>query len=138
MNNIEIISLIYKSTQYLDLIASELKKDYCKVDDWDVGIRIVANDANEAVLNRLKEVDVPYTIYNDPKSDDYYLNRVYRCWNFAGKTSEYDNICFVNSDNYPVLNPEYGSHYIGGESVQQTLLAREFARQGWHQCVATA
>jgi len=41
------------------------------------------------------------------------------------------SICFVNSDNYPVLNPEYGGHYIGGESVQQTLLAREFARQGW-------
>jgi glycosyltransferase involved in cell wall biosynthesis len=41
------------------------------------------------------------------------------------------SICFVNSDNYPVLNPEYGSRYIGGESVQQTLLAREFARQGW-------
>jgi hypothetical protein len=41
------------------------------------------------------------------------------------------SICFVNSDNYPVLNPEYGAHYIGGESVQQTLLAREFARQGW-------
>jgi len=98
MNNIEIISLIYKSTQYLDLIASELKKDYCQVDGWGVGIRIVANDANEAVLNRLEEIDIPYAVYNDPKPDDYYLNRVYRCWNFAGKTSEYDNICFVNSD----------------------------------------
>ena len=98
MNNIEIISLIYKSTQYLDLIVSELKKDYCKVDGWDVGIRVVANDANEAVLDRLEELDVPYTIYNDLKPDDYYLNRVYRCWNFAGQTSKYENICFVNSD----------------------------------------
>jgi hypothetical protein len=98
MNNIEIISLIYKSTQYLDLIVSELRKDYCQVDGWDVGIRVVANDANEAVLDRLEELDVPYTIYNDPKSDDYYLNRVYRCWNFAGQTSKYENICFVNSD----------------------------------------
>ena len=38
-------------------------------------------------------------------------------------------ICFVGSDNYPVLNPEYGETYIGGESVQQSLLAIEFARQ---------
>lgn len=98
MNNIEIISLIYKSVEYLDLIVSELKKDYCKVEGWDVGIRVVANDANEAVLSRLKELDVPYTIYNDPKPDDYYLNRVYRCWNFSGETSQYENICFVNSD----------------------------------------
>lgn len=98
MNNIEIVSLIYKSVQYLDLIVSELKKDYCKVEGWDVGIRVVANDANEAVLSRLKELNVPYTVYNDPKPDDYYLNRVYRCWNFSGETSQYENICFVNSD----------------------------------------
>ena len=98
MNNIEIISLIYKSVDYLDLIVSELRKDYCKADGWEVGIRIVANDANEAVLNRIEEIGIPYTIYNDPKPDDYYLNRVYRCWNFAGTSSEYDNICFVNSD----------------------------------------
>ena len=98
MSNIEIITLIYKSVDYLDLIVSELKKDYCKVKGWDVVIRVVANDANEKVLNKLKEMDVPYTVYNDPKPDDYYLNRVYRCWNFAGQTSQYENICFVNSD----------------------------------------
>lgn len=98
MNNIEIIGMIYKSVQYLDLMVTELKKDYCQVDGWDVGVRIVANDANEAVLNRLEELDVPYTIYNDPKPNDYYLNRVYRCWNFAGQTSQYENICFINSD----------------------------------------
>ena len=40
-------------------------------------------------------------------------------------------ICFVGSDNYPVLNPEYGETYIGGESVQQSLLAIEFAKQGY-------
>ena len=96
--SVEIISLIFKSVDYLDLIYRELKSDKCKVDGWDVGIRIVANDATPEVLNRLKELDIPYTIYNDPKPNDYYLNRVYRCWNHAGITSEYDNICFVNSD----------------------------------------
>jgi glycosyltransferase involved in cell wall biosynthesis len=29
-------------------------------------------------------------------------------------------------DNYPVLNPDLGGRYIGGESVQQTLLAKAF------------
>lgn len=96
--NIEIISLIFKSVDYLDLIYKELKSDKCKVDGWNVGVRIVANDATTEILNRLKELDIPYTIYNDPKPNDYYLNRVYRCWNHAGITSEYDNICFVNSD----------------------------------------
>lgn len=96
--NIELIGMIYKSVQYLDLMVSELQKEYCKVDGWDVGFSIVANDANDKVLNRLEELDIPYSVYNDPKPDDYYLNRVYRCWNFAGRTSKYDNICFVNSD----------------------------------------
>ena len=40
-------------------------------------------------------------------------------------------ICFVGLDNYPVLNPEMGSQYIGGESVQQTLLAKGFAERGY-------
>jgi len=96
--NIEIIGLIYKSTDYLELLNSQLKSDYCKVEGWNIGIRIVANDANEKIINKLKDLDIKYSIYNDPKPNDYYLNRVYRCWNYAGSTSLYDNICFVNSD----------------------------------------
>jgi hypothetical protein len=98
IKNIEIISLIFKSIDYLELIYNELKSDKCKVDGWNINVRIVANDATQEILDKLKTLDIPYTIYNDPKPNDYYLNRVYRCWNFAGKTSEYDNICFVNSD----------------------------------------
>lgn len=96
--NLEIIALIFKSCDYLDLIYKELKSDKCKVDGWDVSIRIVANDATEEVISKLQNLDIPYSIYNDPKPNDYYLNRVYRCWNFAGQSSNSDNICFVNSD----------------------------------------
>ncbi len=39
-------------------------------------------------------------------------------------------ICLVGLDNLPVLAPEYRQHVIGGESVQQTLLARALARRG--------
>jgi glycosyltransferase involved in cell wall biosynthesis len=39
-------------------------------------------------------------------------------------------ICFVGLDSLPVLAPEYREHSIGGESVQQTLLARALARRG--------
>ncbi|MEM9386377.1 MAG: glycosyltransferase family 4 protein [Pseudomonadota bacterium] len=40
-------------------------------------------------------------------------------------------ICFVGLDNYPVLNPSAGGDYFGGESVQQTLLARAYVAAGW-------
>ncbi|MEM9056867.1 MAG: glycosyltransferase, partial [Pseudomonadota bacterium] len=38
---------------------------------------------------------------------------------------------FIGLDNYPVLNPAWGSEYFGGESVQQTLLARAFVELGY-------
>ena len=97
--NVEVIGMVYKSVQYLDLLYTELKKKYTTtVDGWTVGVRIVANDANPAVLDRLSKMDIPYSVYNDKSKNDYYLNRVYRCWNYCGVSSRYDNICFVNSD----------------------------------------
>lgn len=41
------------------------------------------------------------------------------------------SICFVGLDNYPVLVPEYNNNNFGGESVQQTILSKEFADQGF-------
>ena len=41
------------------------------------------------------------------------------------------SICFLGLDNYPVLNPSRGHEYFGGESVQQTLLAKAFAGLGY-------
>lgn len=98
IKKLEVISLIYKSVSYLDSICNEFDKPYCKVDGVDIKFRVVANDANKAVLDKLSEGRVPYSIYNDEKPNDYYLNRVYRCWNSAGISSECDYICFVNSD----------------------------------------
>ena len=40
------------------------------------------------------------------------------------------NICFIGLDNLALVAPEYGHHRVGGEAVQQTLLARALARRG--------
>lgn len=48
------------------------------------------------------------------------------------------SICLVGLDNLPVLAPEYGAHAVGGESVQQTLLARALARRGHDVSMVTA
>lgn len=39
-------------------------------------------------------------------------------------------VCFVGLDNLALVAPEYRHHRVGGESVQQTLLARALARRG--------
>ncbi len=95
---VEIITLIYKSVDYLEFIYKQLQSDFNKVDGWHVVTRIVANDATDEVIKRLKELDINYTIYEDGDTHEHYLNSVYRCWNFAAKSSAYENICFVNSD----------------------------------------
>lgn len=41
-------------------------------------------------------------------------------------------ICFIESAAYAVLDGSIGASSTGGESVQQTLLARAFAARGWH------
>jgi hypothetical protein len=99
MINIEVVTLIFKSVQYLKFIENQINT-YCKsYDNYNVTARIVANDANEKVLEALKTCSIPHTIYNDPKPNDYYLNRVYRAWNFGATSSNADLICFVNSDD---------------------------------------
>jgi hypothetical protein len=101
MVKIEIIGMIYKSSKYLELLNRELLKEHeKKYRNYFISAKIVANDPTQKIIDLLgKNINVvPFIIYNDKRPNDYYLNRVYRCWNFAGKTSEADIICFVNSD----------------------------------------
>lgn len=47
-------------------------------------------------------------------------------------------ICLVGLDNLPVLAAEYRQHTVGGESVQQTLLARALTKRGHEVSMVTA
>lgn len=47
-------------------------------------------------------------------------------------------ICFVGLENLSVLAPEYKDRGIGGEQVQQTLLARAFTKRGYDVCMVVA
>lgn len=96
--NIELIALIYKSVDYLKMIHKELISEKNSAPDWNVNYRIIANDANVEVLDYLEKNDINFSIYNDSKPNDFYLNRVYRCWNYGAISSKFDNICFINSD----------------------------------------
>lgn len=117
--DIELIALIYKSKKYLHHIISQMKSDKTKVEDWDVHLRILANDANDIVLEELKNLDIPYTIYNDKNPEDYYINRVYRAHNYAAQTSKCSHICFINSDIVVTQNwfQNLLNHYERGKNI---------------------
>lgn len=96
--HLEIISLIYKSPAYLKHICAEMRAAIPKGYEDQVSCRVVANDPHQEVLEALPDCGVPYSIYHDPYPHEYYLNRVYRAWNYAGKTSKAKLVVFVNSD----------------------------------------
>lgn len=91
-----VVGLIYKSTAYLDLMMQGIRK-YCLCDE-SVDYLIVGNDPVESVSTKLVAENIKHIIYHDPKPQDYYLNRVYRAWNFAGRQAEGDILVFINSD----------------------------------------
>lgn len=95
--NVTVIGMIYKSISYLDFMVDQFKR-YCVSDKHNVEHLIVANNANERVLNNLKINTIPYLEYYDKKPDDYYLNRVYRAWNYGAANCPTDFLIFVNSD----------------------------------------
>lgn len=99
MKTLEIIAMVYKSVIYVEFIIDQIKKFSHDFDDIKVSYRIIANDPYPQVEEYLVKNNIPHDIYHDPKPDDYYLNRVYRCWNYGGATSNADLICFVNSDD---------------------------------------
>jgi hypothetical protein len=101
MVKVEIIGMIYKSSKYFQLLNSQLLKEHGKrYKEYEIVCKIVANDPNQIIIDLLSDSKniVPYIIYSDKNPKDFYLNRVYRCWNFAGKISSAEIICFVNSD----------------------------------------
>jgi len=91
--------MVYRSQEYASFITDQMLT-YGRADGWQVSLRIVANDPADAdsLLSYPRFRGVPTVVYRDRLPCDYYLNRVYRCWNFAGKNSTCSNICFVNSD----------------------------------------
>lgn len=94
---VEVIAMVYKSTKFAEFIIDQLKK-YCKSDTIDCSFTILCNDATDRVIKFVKESGVNYKIYKDKNPNDYYLNRVYRAWNYGGLNCEKENLIFVNSD----------------------------------------
>ena len=97
-----IICLIYKSTKYLEFVHKQILK-YTDLENTE--FYFVANDANEDVINYLKSSNIKHYIFtNSPENiaahnvTNYYLDNVYRAWNFGAQMAKGENIVFINSD----------------------------------------
>lgn len=92
-----IVCLIYKSVDWLKFVYQQVLK---YTDLTDKEFYFVANDANKAVLDYLKDNYIPHYIFNNSEEQrkEWYINNVYRAWNYAAKVAKGDFIVFINSD----------------------------------------
>jgi hypothetical protein len=96
---VTIVGMIYKSTQYLDFMMDGIRKYCLGSEEYDVDYLIIGNQPVEKVRRKLVADNIKHLIYNDPNPDDFYLNRVYRAWNYGGFNAPGEIIVFINSDD---------------------------------------
>lgn len=94
---ITVVCLIYKSVGYAKFVQESFYK-YTRGAGSNVDFLFVANDPTDKMVSYLKENSVPHLVFRNENPDEYYLNRVYRAWNYGGANAGGDVIVFVNSD----------------------------------------
>ncbi len=92
-----IACLIYKSVEWLQFAYEQVLKH---TDLRDTEFFFVANDADPAVLEYLRDNYIPhYAFNNTPEHQaEWYINNVYRAYNYAAKVAQGDFLVLINSD----------------------------------------
>jgi len=92
-----IACLVYKSVEWLKFVYDQV---FMYTDMTDKEFFFVANDANKAVLSYLRDNYIPHYVFeNTPQQQtEWYVNKVYRAYNFAASKAQGDFIVFINSD----------------------------------------
>ena len=90
---IEIVGMAYKSQAYFDFMRQQARRHAPRT-----MFRAVLNDPTDELLAyvRSRSWPFPIDIYRDPDPNAYYLNRVYRCWNYCVESSLADYVCLIN------------------------------------------
>lgn len=92
-----IICLIYKSVGWLKFVYEQVLK-YTDMNRKE--FFFVANDAAEEVLAYLRGNGIPHYEFNNTREQqqEWYVNNVYRAYNFAAAKAQGDFLVFINSD----------------------------------------
>lgn len=92
-----IACLIYKSVGWLRFAYGQIHK-YTDLSDKE--FYFVANDATHQVLEYLSSNGISHYAWNNSPEQrkEWYINNVYRAWNFAVRQARGDFVLLVNSD----------------------------------------
>jgi hypothetical protein len=97
MVKISYVCLIYKSTKWLKFVYDQVTK-HTNLENSE--FFFVANDACLEVLDYLKDNNISHYVHNntDEQRKEWYINNVYRAYNFGAKQAKGEYIIFLNSD----------------------------------------
>ncbi len=128
-----IVCLIYKNVEWAKFVYEQVLK---YTDMVDKEFFFVANDASNQVLEYLRSNYIPHYIWNNipEHKNEWYINNVYRAWNFAAKQAKGDFIVFINSDMAfaPHWFENLWKAYNGSNCVASRLVESGKLRSGKH------
>lgn len=127
---VTLISLIYGGVDWLEFQFSELLQLKNEFGPGEVEILFIANDASESVINFLKSNSIPYKSAPGRKSEsEWYINSVYRAYNFGVKEAKGDYVLLTNSDMsyapgflYSMMQQRSPSKYLVGKLIESGRL----------------
>jgi len=92
-----IACLIYKSVEWLKFINDQVLR---YTDLTNKEFYFIANDASQDVRDYLRNNYIRHYIWknNPDQQREWYINNVYRAWNYAANQAKGDFIIFINSD----------------------------------------
>jgi len=102
--------MIYRSAVYAESVYESLMACTPEIASGDVRFTFIANDAEPALIEFLRDRYYPHLVHKNPKRTEEelfaagygwpeYMHRVYRCMNWTIEAAPCDTLVFVSSDN---------------------------------------
>lgn len=96
---VTLICLIFKSVEWLEFAYGEALRLRRDLRRGEVEILFIANDPTDQVVKFLRENAIPHRIFKGRKNDsEWYINSVYRAYNFGVQEASADFVYLINSD----------------------------------------
>lgn len=131
--SISIISMIYKSTAWLKFCYEQVLR-YTDLSDKE--FFFIANDPTREVLEYLEQHYIPHVIFRttDEQKKVWYINNVYRAYNYGAQVAQGDYLLYINSDM--AFTPDWVENMFryltGNNCVSARLVESGKMRSGEH------